>query len=41
VNEDIWDLDDQIRDYERDNDFGAGFIDVARKIIEPTTSEPP
>ena len=32
VNEDIWDLEDQIRDYERDNDFGAGFIDVARKI---------
>lgn len=32
VNENIWDLEDQIRDYERDNDFGAGFIDVARKI---------
>ncbi|MGH1482751.1 MAG: hypothetical protein ACRBM6_29255 [Geminicoccales bacterium] len=31
MNEDIWDLEDQIRDYERGNDFGAGFINVARK----------
>lgn len=32
VNETLWDLEDQIRDFERDDDFGAGFIDVARKI---------
>jgi len=32
VNEAIWDLEDQIRDYERSSDFGAGFVDVARKI---------
>lgn len=32
VNEILWDLEDQIRDYERSSDFGAGFIDVARNI---------
>ncbi len=32
VNERLWDLEDQIRDYERNNDFGADFIDVARNI---------
>lgn len=32
VNERLWDLEDQIRDFERDSNFGAGFIEVARKI---------
>lgn len=32
VNECLWDLEDQIRDYERNDDFEAGFIEVARKI---------
>lgn len=32
INETLWDLEDRIRDYERNDDFGAGFIDVARKI---------
>ncbi len=32
VNEAIWELEDQIRDYERSNDFGEGFVEVARKI---------
>jgi hypothetical protein len=32
VNEEIWDLEDRIRDHERSHDFGAAFIDVARAI---------
>lgn len=32
VNEALWDLEDKIRDFERVNDFGAGFVEVARKI---------
>jgi hypothetical protein len=36
VNEALWDLEDQIRDFERADDFGSGFIDVARKIYRTT-----
>jgi hypothetical protein len=32
VNQEIWDLEDRIRDHERRQDFGAAFIDVARAI---------
>ena len=32
VNEEIWDLEDRIRDHERRQDFGTEFVDVARTI---------
>ena len=32
VNERLWDLEDQIRDCERRQDFGPSFVNVARSI---------
>lgn len=32
VNERIWDLEDEVRDCERRQDFGPAFVSVARKI---------
>ncbi len=32
ANEELWDLEDRIRDKERANDFGPEFIEVARLI---------
>jgi hypothetical protein len=32
VNEEIWDLEDEIRQYERDKDFGPGFVSTARAV---------
>jgi len=32
VNELLWDIEDSIRDHERDGDFGAGFIELARAV---------
>lgn len=32
VNERLWDLEDEIRDCERRQDFGPTFVDVARNI---------
>lgn len=34
VNAEIWDLEDSIRDHERRKDFGASFIDVARRVYK-------
>jgi hypothetical protein len=32
VNEQLWDIEDRIRDKERDGAFDAGFIDLARAV---------
>lgn len=32
TNEQIWDIEDRIRDLERDQDFGEEFIEVARSV---------
>jgi hypothetical protein len=32
VNQEIWDLEDRIRDHERRQDFGPAFVDTARAI---------
>lgn len=32
VNERIWDLEDEVRDYERQQNFGPEFVAIARKI---------
>jgi uncharacterized protein YukE len=32
VNERLWDIEDQIRDCERAQDFGAGFVRLARAV---------
>jgi hypothetical protein len=32
INEALWEIEDQIRDCERNNDFGAKFIDLARRV---------
>ncbi len=32
VNERLWDIEDDIRDHERNADFGAGFVDLARSV---------
>ena len=32
VNEQLWDIEDQIRDHERRTDFGPSFIDLARRV---------
>lgn len=34
VNTEIWDLEDSIRDHERRKDFGASFVDVARRVYK-------
>ena len=32
INEALWEIEDQIRDCERNNDFGAMFVDLARRV---------
>ncbi|MEM1383894.1 MAG: DUF6165 family protein [Pseudomonadota bacterium] len=32
INEVLWNIEDQIRDFERDQDFGEGFIALARSV---------
>lgn len=32
VNESLWDIEDEIRDCERDKDFGKRFIELARAV---------
>jgi chromosome segregation ATPase len=32
ANEEIWSLEDEVRDHERRKDFGTSFISVARSI---------
>ena len=32
INEALWEIEDQIRDCERRNDFGARFVDLARRV---------
>jgi hypothetical protein len=32
INEDLWKIEDDIRDCERDRDFGAKFIELARAV---------
>lgn len=32
INEALWEIEDQIRDCERNNDFGAKFIELARRV---------
>jgi hypothetical protein len=34
VNERLWELEDEIRDYERRGDFGPDFVRVARQIYK-------
>ena len=34
INEALWDLEDDIRKYEREENFGAAFIEVARSIYK-------
>jgi len=34
INEEIWDLEDQVRDHEHREDFGATFVSVARSIYK-------
>ncbi|WP_162653356.1 DUF6165 family protein [Lentilitoribacter sp. Alg239-R112] len=34
VNFDIWQLEDSIRDHERDKNFDCGFVDLARKVYK-------
>lgn len=34
VNAEIWDLEDSIRDHERRKDFGASFVEVARRVYK-------
>lgn len=32
VNQDLWDIEDRIRDHEREGDFGPGFVELARSV---------
>ena len=34
INEELWGIEDQIRDCERDKDFGPVFIDLARAVYK-------
>jgi hypothetical protein len=34
LNETLWEIEDRIRDHERSNDFGAGFIELARAVYK-------
>ena len=34
VNESLWDIEDQIRDYERTNDFCDSFVELARRVYK-------
>ena len=32
VNQALWDIEDRIRDHEREGDFGPGFVELARSV---------
>ncbi len=32
INQELWDIEDKIRDLERDKDFGANFVTTARAV---------
>ena len=32
INQDLWDIEDRIRDHERAGDFGPGFVELARSV---------
>ena len=32
INQELWDIEDKIRDLERDNDFGSDFVETARAV---------
>ncbi|MEO8301145.1 MAG: DUF6165 family protein [Rhizomicrobium sp.] len=32
LNQDLWDIEDRIRDHERAGDFGPGFVELARSV---------
>jgi hypothetical protein len=34
VNEELWDVEDALREYEKDNDFGKEFIALARSVYK-------
>lgn len=34
VNQQLWEIEDAIRDKEAEGDFGAGFIDLARSVYQ-------
>ena len=34
INQIIWDIEDHIRDLEKNNDFGSDFVETARKIYK-------
>jgi len=40
VNAKLWDIEDRIRDKERDGLFDAEFVELARPSTSPTTSAP-
>ena len=41
VNERLWDIEDEIRICERDQDFGSRFIDLARSVYHENDRAPP
>jgi hypothetical protein len=32
LNQTLWDIEDRIRDFEREGDFGPGFVELARSV---------
>ena len=34
VNQDLWDIEDDIREHERQKDFGAAFVQLARSVYK-------
>ena len=38
VNQDLWQIEDDIRDQERQNNFGATFIELARSVYQQNDS---
>ena len=32
LNQALWDIEDRIRDFEREGDFGPGFVELARSV---------
>lgn len=34
VNEALWDIEDEIREYERGKDFGPAFVELARSVYK-------
>ena len=34
VNESLWDIEDQIRDHERNNNFSDSFVELARRVYK-------